>query len=250
MTTASNTGLRLQNVAVSYGLVRAVEGLSLDAPEGQITALVGSNGAGKSTLLRAITSLVRVSSGTIEYAGTRIENSAASKAVRRGLGHVPEGRQVFGDLTVLENLHLGAYRFRGRTARPSDISRMYALFPRLEERRAQRAGTLSGGEQQMLVIARALIGRPTLLLLDEPSLGLAPLMAAQILDALVELNRSDGLSVLMTEQNVAAALRIADRGYVLSSGQVVMTGTGAELAADPTVREHYLGSLGHQGEES
>lgn len=242
-------GLRVQEVCVSYGPVRALENLTLEAREGEITALVGSNGAGKTTLLGAVTGLVRVSSGSVELDGAQIANQAPSLAVRRGLGHVPEGRQVFGDLTVLENLHLGAYRFRGRNAKGADIARMFGLFPRLEERRAQRAGTLSGGEQQMLVIARALIGRPGLLLLDEPSLGLAPLVSAQILDTLVELNRSEGLTVLMVEQNVAAALGIADRGYVIASGSVVLSGTGAELAADPTVREHYLGALGAQEEE-
>ncbi len=242
--------LVVRDLSVSYGPVRALQGLSLEAEEGRITALVGSNGAGKTTLLGAVTGLVRVASGSIQLDGVEIANQRASLAVRRGLGHVPEGRQVFGELTVLENLHLGAYRFRGRSAKASDIRRMFELFPRLEERKAQRAGTLSGGEQQMLVIARALIGKPTLLLLDEPSLGLAPLVSAQILSTLVDLNRSEGLTVLMVEQNVAAALKIADRGYVVSSGRVVMSGTGAELAADPTVREHYLGALHKQEEDA
>jgi len=243
------SSLHIEDLCVSYGPVRALENLTLDANEGEITALVGSNGAGKTSLLGATTGLVRSTSGKIQLDGADIINQAPSKAVRVGLGHVPEGRQVFGDLTVLENLHLGAYRFRGRSAKAADIKRMFELFPRLEERKSQAAGTLSGGEQQMVVIARALIGRPTMLLLDEPSLGLAPLISAQILESLVQLNKSDGLSVLMVEQNVTAALSIADRGYVIASGSVVLSGTGAELAADPTVREHYLGSLSAQEEE-
>lgn len=241
--------LQVEDLCVSYGPVRALENLTLEARSGEITALVGSNGAGKTTLLGAVTGLVRVASGSIRLDGVQLVGQAPSQAVRRGLGHVPEGRQVFGELTVLENLHLGAYRFRGRNAKSADVKRMFELFPRLEERRSQRAGTLSGGEQQMVVIARALIGQPSLLLLDEPSLGLAPLVSAQILETLGELNREEGLSVLMVEQNVTAALGIADRGYVIASGSVVLSGTGAELAANPTVREHYLGALGAQEEE-
>lgn len=237
--------LTLDALRVNYGPVMALDDVSLTVEEGSITSLIGSNGAGKSTLLRAVTGLVRVTSGSALLNGTvELANQRASLAVRRGLGHVPEGRQVFGDLTVLENLHLGAYWMRGRQAAKADIQRMFEYFPRLEERASQRAGTMSGGEQQMLVIARALIARPTLLLLDEPSLGLAPLIVAQILETLSELNAQEGLSILMVEQNISAALRISDYGYVLANGRVALAATAAELAADESVRQHYLGSIG------
>lgn len=237
--------LSIDSLRVTYGPVLALQEVSLSVEEGSITSLIGSNGAGKSTVLRAITGLVRCSSGSAILDGkTELCNQRASLAVRRGLGHVPEGRQVFGDLTVVENLHLGAYWMKGRLAPRAEIHRMFNLFPRLEERKSQRAGTMSGGEQQMLVIARALISRPRLLLLDEPSLGLAPLIVAQILESLVTLNKTEGLSILMVEQNISAALRISDYGYVLANGSVALEGTGELLAGDETVRQHYLGSIG------
>lgn len=237
--------LELDALHVQYGPILALQGVSLRVEEGSITSLIGSNGAGKTTMLRAITGLVRCTSGHAIMNGTQeLCNQRASLAVRRGLGHVPEGRQVFGDLTVLENLHLGAYHLRGRSAPASEVRRMFDYFPRLEERMNQRAGTMSGGEQQMLVIAMALISRPRLLLLDEPSLGLAPLVVAQILETLCELNASEGLSILIVEQNIAAALRICSYGYVLASGRVAIEGTGVKLAQDESVRKHYLGSIG------
>jgi branched-chain amino acid transport system ATP-binding protein len=230
--------LELEDVHVRYGAVEALRGVSLSVDEGEIVTLLGANGAGKSTTLRTVSGLLRPASGQVRYAGKRLDTVPVHDIAALGIGHVPEGRRVFPRMSVVENLEMGAYRRRGPLR--ADLERVFALFPVLEERATQLAGTLSGGEQQMLAIGRALMGAPQLLLLDEPSMGLAPLVVAKIFQILREIN-AQGTTVLLVEQNAAQALRLAGRGYVLETGSLTMTGPASELLADPRVREAYLG---------
>jgi branched-chain amino acid transport system ATP-binding protein len=230
--------LELDDVHVRYGAVEALRGVSLSVDQGEIVTLLGANGAGKSTTLRTVSGLLRPASGQIRYAGQRLDTVPVHDIAALGIGHVPEGRRVFPRMSVVENLEMGAYRRRGPLR--ADLERVFALFPVLEERATQLAGTLSGGEQQMLAIGRALMGAPQLLLLDEPSMGLAPLVVAKIFQILREIN-AQGTTVLLVEQNAAQALRLAGRGYVLETGTLTMTGPASELLADPRVREAYLG---------
>lgn len=231
--------LQLRELSVRYGSVQALQGLNLEVHRGECVSLLGSNGAGKSTTLRAVSALVPVG-GRILWRGGELAGVPAHQLVRLGIGHCPEGRRVISRQSVLANLELGAYRRRDRAGIAADLERCYALFPRLAERRSQLAGALSGGEQQMLAIARALMGRPELLMLDEPSLGLAPKLVGEVMAALAQLNR-DGLTLLLVEQNAQAALEIADRGYVLEAGRLTLQGPAHELLADPKLRSAYLG---------
>ena len=230
--------LDVQDIEVRYGNIRALTSVSFEVNEGEIVALLGANGAGKTTTQRAVSGMLRTSRGRIVYRGERTDGIAAHNLIRRGICHVPEGRHVFPRMSVAENLDMGAFRFR-RTD-PADVDRVLTLFPILKDRFRQPAGTLSGGEQQMLAIGRALMGHPELLLLDEPSMGLAPLIVEQIFSIVREINES-GVTVLLVEQNAAQALGLADRGYVLETGEIVLSGTGAELLADDRVRAAYLG---------
>ena len=231
--------LEVEELRSAYGRIEAVKGVSLSVRAGEIVALVGSNGAGKTTLLRAISGVQPVTAGRIAFAGARIETAPPHRRVALGMAHVPEGRQVFAPLTVADNLRLGAFLRRDRDI-ARDVERIYAMFPALADKRRDAAGGLSGGQQQMLAIGRALMAKPKLLLLDEPSMGLAPLLVRQILDAVVAL-KQDGVTILLVEQNAAAALAIADRGYVIETGRIAHAGTGAALAEDRRVREAYLG---------
>ena len=231
--------LELENLTVVYGRRRALEGVALTVGPGEIVTLLGANGSGKSTTLRAISGLVRAAGGAIRYEGRDLARLTADAIVAAGIGHVPEGREIFTDFTVLENLQVGAHTVPARDV-PARLEAAYALFPVLRERRRQRAGTLSGGEQQMLAIARALMTRPRLLLLDEPSLGLAPRLMREILGVIRRIN-ADGVAVLLVEQNARAALTLAARGYVLETGRVVAAGRSADLAVDPRIRAAYLG---------
>jgi branched-chain amino acid transport system ATP-binding protein len=232
--------LRLVGLAVRYGSVQALSGIDLEVRQGEVVALLGSNGAGKSTTLRAISRLVNASSGRILWRGADLAPLATERTVKLGIGHCPEGRRVLARQSVASNLELGAWLRRDRAAIAADLERCYGLFPRLAERRQQLAGSLSGGEQQMLAIARALMGRPTLLLLDEPSLGLAPKLVGEVMQALAQLHE-EGLTMLLVEQNAQAALEIADRGYVLEAGQLTLQGAAADLLSDPSLRAAYLG---------
>ncbi len=233
--------LRVEDVWTYYGPIPALRGISLEVDEGEIVAVLGPNGAGKTTLLRTISGLIRPKRGAISLGDQRIDRLNPAQIVRLGVMQVPEGRQLFPELTVAENLKLGAYtRRESRAAIQHDLERVFRLFPTLKERLEQLAGTLSGGEQQMLAVARGLMAKPRLLLLDEPSLGLAPTLVTQLFRAIEELNR-EGLTVLLAEQNARQALRIAHRGYVLELGRVVLQGSAAELQRDKRVRERYLG---------
>jgi branched-chain amino acid transport system ATP-binding protein len=231
--------LSIRGLDVYYGAVHALKGVDLEVRRGEIVTLIGANGAGKSTLLRAISGLVRPRAGSIAFDGRDLLRLPAHDVVVAGISHAPEGRAVFANLTVEDNLVLGAYR-RHDPGIGADMERMIALFPRLGERRRQSSGTMSGGEQQMLAIARALMSRPRLLLLDEPSLGLAPLLVADILRTIGEINR-EGTTILLVEQNANQALRIAHRGYVLETGRVALADEAANLLANPAVKEAYLG---------
>ena len=233
--------LELRDLTVSYGAIRALHGVSLSVPDGSIVTLIGSNGAGKSTTLRTISGLVKPQSGSITYAGERIDGLAAHHIVARGLAHVPEGRMVFANLTVLENLMMGAYLQRDRNVIRRELELVYATFPRLQERAEQVAGTLSGGEQQMLAIGRALMSRPKCLLMDEPSLGIAPLLVKAIFEKIVEINRSQGITILLVEQNANLALEISSFGYVLETGRIILQDEAEKLRQDPKVRSAYLG---------
>ena len=232
--------LEIRDLHVSYGGIRALKGVSLTVEEGQIVTLIGANGAGKSTTLRAISGLEKAQSGSITYGGEELTSLPAKEIVRRGIIHVPEGRRVFPDMTVAENLKIGAFLRRDNAGISKDIDYVYSLFPRLKERSWQPAGTLSGGEQQMLAVGRALMSRPKVLMMDEPSLGLAPLIVRDIFSIIRRVNE-DGITVLLIEQNANAALRIADYGYVLETGTISLTGTGEELLRNSSVREAYLG---------
>ena len=230
--------LELDDVKVRYGAIGALKGVSTEVNEGEIVTLLGANGAGKTTTLRTISGQLRPYDGQVRFEGKRIDGMPAHEVVALGIGHSPEGRRIFPRMSVLENLHMGAYRF-GR-GRKEDLDRVFTLFPRLLERRTQDGGTLSGGEQQMLAIGRALMSRPRLLLLDEPSMGLAPLLVQQIFDIIREIN-GQGTTVLLVEQNAAQALSIAHRGYVLETGSIVMSDAASALLVDPRVKAAYLG---------
>lgn len=230
--------LNISNLKVNYGGIEAVKGISFTVPEKSIVTLIGANGAGKSTTLRAIAGLVPIKGGTIEFLGKQISGLPSEKIVGTGITLVPEGRRVFPDLTVLENIKIGAYLRKDDLT--DDINWVYDLFPRLKERSWQLAGTLSGGEQQMLAMGRALMSHPTLLMLDEPSMGLAPILVEQIFDIIQELHRA-GTTILLVEQNAQMALSIADRAYVLETGRIVMSGTAKEMREDERVQKAYLG---------
>jgi branched-chain amino acid transport system ATP-binding protein len=236
----SATLLELRDLDVHYGAIHALRGISFQVGEGEIVTLIGANGAGKTTTLRAVSGLLRPSGGTIEYRGERIAGLKPHKLVERGLSHAPEGRGIFPNLTLRENLQLGAFLRRDAEGIAKDMERGFSLFPILKEREKQMAGTLSGGEQQMLSIARALLARPKLLLLDEPSLGLAPQVTETIFRIIEEINHQ-GMTILLVEQNAHLALGIAHHGHVLETGQVVQSGTGQELLRSPEVRKAYLG---------
>jgi branched-chain amino acid transport system ATP-binding protein len=230
--------LEVDDIEVRYGAIRALKGISFTVGEGEVVALLGANGAGKTTTQKTVSGMLRPSLGQIRYQGRRIDGIPAHELIRLGICHVPEGRHVFPRMSVAENLEMGAFRFK----RPDQqvLDHVLELFPRLRERIKQLAGTLSGGEQQMLAIGRALMGKPRLLLLDEPSMGLAPLIVKQIFDIVAEIN-GEGVTVLLVEQNAAQALALAHRGYVLETGEIVLQGTGGELLADDRVRAAYLG---------
>lgn len=233
--------LELRDVEVAYGNIRALKGISLTVADGELVTLIGSNGAGKSTALKTISGLLRPKSGSLSYRGQALDQLPPHKIVALGISHCPEGRHLFGRLTVAENLRLGAVQRRDRERVPGDIEHVYKLFPLLKERSAQLAGTLSGGEQQMLAIGRALMSRPRLLLLDEPSLGLAPILVSLIFDTIRQLKR-DGATILLVEQNAHLALEIADRAYVLETGRVTLQGPAKELKHNPQVERTYLGT--------
>mgnify|MGYP004517867359 FL=1 len=232
--------LEIRDLHVSYGGIRALKGVDLTVEEGQIVTLIGANGAGKSTTLRAISGLQKPQSGSILYGGEELVGLPAKEIVRRGIIHVPEGRRVFPDMTVAENLKIGAFLRTDKGGIADDMDYVHSLFPRLKERSWQLAGTLSGGEQQMLAVGRALMSRPKVLMMDEPSLGLAPLIVKDIFSIIRRVN-ADGITVLLIEQNANAALRVADYGYVLETGTIALTGTGEELLRNESVREAYLG---------
>ena len=232
--------LKVENLVVSYGGIEALKGISLEVPEGKIVTLIGANGAGKSTLLRSIIGLVKPGQGKISYEEKDITGLNSQKIVQTGITLVPEGRRVFPNLTVLENLKIGAYLRNDKEGIEKDIRWIYDLFPRLEERSWQMAGTLSGGEQQMLAVGRALMSRPKVLMMDEPSLGLAPLVIKDIFKIIQEIN-NQGMTILLIEQNANMALTIADLAYVLETGRITMTGTGKELLENPEIKAAYLG---------
>ncbi len=232
--------LEVKDLKVAYGRVRAVKGISFSVDQGQVVTLVGTNGAGKTTTLKTISGLLQPESGEIWFDGQRIDKTPAHEVVTRGLAHSPEGRRIFPRLSVEENLRLGAFARRDRAGISSDLDRVFGLFPILKERRNQPAGTFSGGEQQMLAIGRAMMSKPKLLMLDEPSMGLSPLMMQRIMSTITEL-RSEGVTILLVEQNAQAALSLADHGYVLEVGKIVLDGTGEALLNDENVRKAYLG---------
>ena len=232
--------LKIKDLHVSYGGIKALRGVDLEVPDGKIVTLIGANGAGKSTTLRTISGLVKAESGSITYDGKELLGLSINKILEQGIAQSPEGRRVFPNLTVLENLKIGAYLRKDRDGIEKDVRWIYELFPRLEERHWQPAGTLSGGEQQMLAVGRALMSRPKLLMMDEPSLGLAPLVVQGIFDIIRAINQQ-GVTVLLIEQNANMALKIADYAYVLETGTITKSGTGAELLADESIKEAYLG---------
>jgi branched-chain amino acid transport system ATP-binding protein len=232
--------LDVRDLRVRYGTIEAVKGLTFSVAPGEIVCLIGANGAGKTTTMRTLSGLLRPSSGEVWYGGERIDHLHAHDIVRAGLAQVPEGRRVFPYMTVRENLDMGAYTRRDRSAVAADLDKVYDLFPILRERARQAAGTLSGGEQQMLAMGRALMARPQLLLMDEPSMGLAPIVVQRIFAIVREIS-ADGTTILLVEQNAAAALRLADRGYVLETGRIVLADTASSLLADEQVRKTYLG---------
>ena len=231
--------LKVDNINVFYGAIHAIKGVSFEVNEGEIVTLIGANGAGKSTTLKAISNLLHTKTGSIEFFGEKLAHIPPHKIVEKGLAHVPEGRRIFLQMTVQENLEMGAYTQNGKTFN-EDIEGVYAQFPRLLERRKQIAGTLSGGEQQMLAMGRALMSRPKLLMLDEPSMGLAPILVEQIFDIIKSLH-ANGTTILLVEQNAQMALSVADRAYVMETGKITLSGTGKELAMSDSVRKAYLG---------
>ncbi len=233
--------LEITNLEVAYGSIAALHGVSLKVPEKSIVTLIGANGAGKSTTLRAVSGLIKTRSGTVRYAGEDITSLPAHKIVAKGLCHVPEGRMVFANLTVEENLKMGAYLRHDKAGIAEDMTFCFDIFPRLKERIHQAAGTMSGGEQQMLAIARALMSKPRCLMLDEPSLGIAPILVRSIFEQIVAINRQRGITVLLVEQNANLALGISTHGYVLETGKVLLEDTSEALRTNPQVREAYLG---------
>ena len=232
--------LEIKDLHVSYGGIKALRGIDIKVPDGKIVTLIGANGAGKSTMLRTISGLVKAESGSITLDGKEILGLSINKICAEGIALSPEGRRVFSDLTVEENIKIGAYLRKNKSEIKNDMDWVYSLFPRLKERSWQFAGTLSGGEQQMLAVARALMSKPKVLMLDEPSLGLAPLIVQQIFEIIRQINK-DGVTVLLIEQNANMALKVADYGYVLETGSIVLEGTGEELLSNESVREAYLG---------
>ena len=230
--------LKTEDMHVYYGAIHAIKGVSLEVNEGEIVTLIGANGAGKTTTLHTVSGLLRPRTGSIQFCGEDISHMDAYKLLRHGLAHVPEGRRIFLQMTVQENLEMGAYI--KKEVSQQDLEKVFTLFPRLKERRKQVAGTLSGGEQQMLAMSRALMSHPKLMMLDEPSMGLAPILVDQIFDIIKELHK-DGTTILLVEQNARKALQIADRAYVLETGNITLSGTGAELASSDAVRKAYLG---------
>jgi branched-chain amino acid transport system ATP-binding protein len=234
--------LQLKDVETFYGSIQALKGISLDVREGEIVTLIGANGAGKSTTLRSINGLNHPRHGTIKFGGRDITNLAAHEIVKLGIAQSPEGRKLFPRMSVMENLEMGAFQRKDRSEFKADIDRVFELFPRLAERRSQKAGTLSGGEQQMCAIGRALMARPTLLMLDEPSMGLAPIFVERIFETIVEVNKQ-GTSILLVEQNALMALHVANRGYVLETGHVALADDANALAKNEDVRKTYLGEI-------
>ena len=230
--------LEIKNLSVHFGGIKAVDGISMDIPEGKIITLIGANGAGKSTILRSVSGIVKPQGGEILFGGESLIGKTPDAIVNRGITLVPEGRRVFSNLTVLENLKIGAYLRKDKL--DNDIEYIYSLFPRLKERYWQLAGTLSGGEQQMLAVGRALMSKPRIIMMDEPSLGLAPLIVKDIFEIIKTINKS-GITVLLNEQNANMALKIADLGYVIETGRITLTGTGTELLSNESVKEAYLG---------
>lgn len=231
--------LKVEDINVYYGAIHAVKGVSLEVNEGEVVTLIGANGAGKSTVLQTISGLLRSKTGSVSFMGNSIAATPPHKIVESGLAHVPEGRRIFLQMTVQENLEMGAYT-QASSGIPSDLERVFKLFPRLLERRKQVAGTLSGGEQQMLAMGRALMSNPRLLMLDEPSMGLAPILVEQIFSIIEAMNK-EGTTILLVEQNAQMALSVADRAYVLETGSIAISGTGQELAASDEIRRAYLG---------
>lgn len=234
--------LIINDIDVFYGNIQALKGISLEVKEGEIVTLIGANGAGKSTLLKTISGLLKPKRGSIEYLGSAIGGKPAQSIVKAGISHVPEGRRVFSNMTVEENLELGAYLRSDREGIKKDLNHVFELFPRLLERRKQLSGTLSGGEQQMLAMGRALMGKPKLIIMDEPSMGLAPLMVKNIFN-IIEMVNKEGVTVLLVEQNAHMALSVAHRAYVLETGKIVLTGSAKELQESDEVRAAYLGGL-------
>lgn len=232
--------LKIENLHVFYGAIHAIKGVSLDVNEGEIVTLIGANGAGKTSILRTISGLERAKEGNIEYMSKNISTLPATEIVKMGLSHVPEGRRVFTNLTVTENLELGAYLSKDKKANAASMKRVFEHFPRLHERRNQVSGTLSGGEQQMLAMGRALMSKPKLMMLDEPSMGLAPILVRQIFSIIEEIHK-EGTTILLIEQNAHMALSIADKGYVLETGKIVIQGPAKELLESEDVRNAYLG---------
>lgn len=230
--------LKVNDINVYYGSIHAIKGISFEVNEGEIVTLIGANGAGKSTILKTVSGLLKPKTGSVEFMGKNLQNIPAHKIVGEGLAQVPEGRRIFLSMTVEENLEMGAYTQKGVSA--EDLENVFRHFPRLKERRKQIAGTLSGGEQQMLAMGRALMSHPKLLMLDEPSMGLAPILVDQIFEIIKELHKA-GTTILLVEQNAQMALSIADRGYVLETGNITLSGTGKELAASPEIKKAYLG---------
>jgi branched-chain amino acid transport system ATP-binding protein len=235
--------LEIKNLVVSYGAISALHGISLSVPAGKIVTLIGSNGAGKTTTLKTISGLLKPKAGEIFYEGKTISGLPVHQIVKLGLSHVPEGRMIFANLTVVENLQMGAFLVRDPKAVAKELEFVFAIFPRLKERGAQIAGTLSGGEQQMLAIGRALMSQPKFLMLDEPSLGLAPLLVKAIFEKIVEINRERGLTILLVEQNANRALEISSFGYVLETGRITLQDSSAALRQNPQVKSAYLGGL-------
>ncbi|ODT33003.1 MAG: ABC transporter ATP-binding protein [Hydrogenophaga sp. SCN 70-13] len=236
----ANTLLKVAGLKVSYGGIKAVKGIDLEVREGELITLIGSNGAGKTTTMKAITGSLAMEAGDVEYLGQSIKGKGAWDLVKQGLAMVPEGRGVFTRMSITENLQMGAYVRKDKAGIAQDIERMFGIFPRLKERKDQLAGTMSGGEQQMLAMARALMSQPKVLLLDEPSMGLSPIMVDKIFEVVRDVS-AQGVTILLVEQNASRALQIADRGYVMDSGEIIMSGDAKQMLTDPKVRAAYLG---------
>ena len=233
--------LEIKNLIVNYGVITALQGISLSVKAGSIVTLIGANGAGKTTTLRTVSGLLKARAGDVVYEGQTITNFAPHELVKRGIAHVPEGRMVFANLSVMENLRMGAYLMKDKSVISRELGYVFDVFPRLKEREKQLAGTLSGGEQQMLAIGRALMSKPKFLMLDEPSLGIAPLMVQKIFEKIVQINRDHGITVLLVEQNANLALEISSYGYVLDTGRIILHDSSSALRKDPQVRSSYLG---------